>query len=300
MAMICVDVLIPHYNDFEGLLRSLKSVSQQTWHGKFRLIVCDDGSTQETLQLVRSHIATRTDGIILLENKINLGRPATRNILLKSIQSEYVAWLDAGDEWYPSKIEEQFQAVYRAKFKYAGKLTWVTCNYDWQWIGKKKRLRKQNVEGDQTQKLMIGQELRSYLWTLLGTADSFKCLGEFDEQLPRLQDLDYFIRFVAKGGRIISPPTERSLCVYHKSDIGRNAVEIHRCYSRIYHKHQYLYKKYSGKFNRMRRYEIKRHAARFAESNGDLFKKMYYIAGAFLIKPLYFIWQIYKNKGLKL
>ena len=53
---------------------------------------------------------------------------------------------------------------------------------------------------------MLGRRLRAYLWTLLGTARAFKAAGRFDERLPRLQDLDYFLRFIAAGGTLVVPP----------------------------------------------------------------------------------------------
>jgi len=297
--MVKVDVLIPHYNDSEGLQLSLQSINEQTWKGDFRIVICDDGSEPECLEEVKT-IAQQDTRIELLENEVNLGRPKTRNRLMDVIESEYVAWLDAGDEWYPEKIQEQFYAIYRAQYRYEEKNVWVTCNYDWQWVGKRKRKRIQNTDGEQLKKIMVGSDLRSYLWTILGTAESFKSVGPFDENLPRLQDLDYFMRFVAKGGVLVSPLTSRSLCVYHKSDIGRNAREIRHCYYYIYNKQLHLYSRYSKKFRKNRRYNIELHAARFAESNKDSFLKVNYVVKAVFVNPIGFLYRLYKNRGLKL
>ena len=72
--------------------------------------------------------------------------------------------------------------------------------------------------------LLIGTDLRAYLWTLLSRADTLRNVGWFDERLPRLQDLDFFLRFALKGGRIVAPETNEALCIYHKTDLGRSAT----------------------------------------------------------------------------
>ncbi len=297
--MTTVDILIPHYNDIVGLKLSIESINTQTWKGKFRIVVCDDGSEKENLAEVQK-LALTDNRIVLKVNEENKGRPYTRNVLLDLIESKYVTWLDAGDEWYADKISQQFKAYYRSQFKYEEDHIWVTCNYDWQWIGKKRSIRYQNIKGDQVKSLMIGAELRSYLWTLFGTADAFRSVGKFDESLPRLQDLDYFIRFSAKGGRIINSFEDKPLCVYHKSDIGRDAKEIRSCYYHIYHKHAHLYNKYSTTFRKNRKFEIERHTARFAASNNDLLLKYQYVLKSFLIDPIGFVFRIVKMRGIKL
>ena len=289
--MVKVDVLMPHYNDLPGLRMSLDSIACQDWKGDFRVVVCDDGSTEENYLKAVKVLDDYHGETVLIKNEQNLGRPKTRNVLLNNIKSEYVAWLDAGDEWYPEKTRLQFDAIYRSMVRYDNKHIWVTCSYDWKWIGGRARLLKQNINGDQVKSLMMGKDLRAYLWTLLAPADAFKWLGEFDEKLPRLQDLDYFLRFASQGGQIITAGTTEPLCVYHKSDIGRNGVEVKNCFFYIYNKHKYLYYKHSTKFRKNRRYDIYMHAARFLNSNGSRLERVKMHTKAFLTHPLRFIFR---------
>ncbi len=289
--MVTVDVLIPHYNDPEGLEMSLRSIAEQDWKGNFRVVVCDDGSKAESLKKVEQVLDTYDGEVVLIKSPVNLGRPKTRNILLDNIASEYVAWLDAGDEWYPTKIRLQFEAIYRSMVRYENKNVWVTCSYDWKWVGGRARTIQQNTKGDQVQSLMMGKDLRAYLWTLLAKAEAFKWLGKFDEELPRLQDLDYFLRFASQGGQIVTVGSPEPLCVYHKSDMGRNGVEVKNCFFYIYNKHKYLYSQYSTKFRKNRRYDIYMHAARFLDSNGDTFKKISMNVKAFLTHPTRYLFR---------
>lgn len=287
--MVKVDVLMPHYNDLVGLKMSLDSIAKQDWEGKFRVVICDDGSTNENYLEVEKELDLFDGETVLIRNEKNLGRPKTRNVLLENIESEYVAWLDAGDEWYPEKTRIQFDAIYRSMVRYSNSHIWVTCSYDWKWVGGRAKTIAQNISGDQVQSLMMGKELRAYLWTLLAPAEAFKWLGKFDDELLRLQDLDYFLRFTSQGGQIVTVGTSEPLCVYHKSDIGRNGIEVKNCFFHIYEKHKYLYAQYSPKFRKNRKYDIYMHSARFLESNGNRLEKIKMHAKAFFTHPLRYI-----------
>jgi hypothetical protein len=133
--------------------------------------------------------------------------------------------------------------------------------------------------------LLRGKDLRAYLWTVLGPTRSFRDVGWFDEKLPRLQDLDFFLRFLLKGGRLHLPDTAESLCVYHKSDIGRDAEQIRACHAHIFDKHRVLYTRYGPKFTRVQLYNMEIHAARFAASNGNAGRRRYHLWRAFRYRP---------------
>ena len=76
----------------------------------------------------------------MLRNPPNRGRPYTRNRLLDAVDGDFVAWLDAGDVWYPSKLERQFDHLSRLRFEGEDvDRLWITCHYDWQWEGQRNR-----------------------------------------------------------------------------------------------------------------------------------------------------------------
>jgi hypothetical protein len=137
--------------------------------------------------------------------------------------------------------------------------------------------------------LLVGSRLRAYLWTVLGTAQSFYDVGDFDECLPRMQDLDFFIRFLSQGGVISNVLDSAPLCAYHKTDVGRNAAEIRNCNMRIYDKHRTLYDRFGRGFKRKRLYEMERLAWRFAANNADRKLALYYMTRAFLAHPAFFL-----------
>jgi glycosyltransferase involved in cell wall biosynthesis len=291
-----LDVLIPHYNDSSALALSLESIESQTWAGSKRVIVVDDGSEHGELQKTEQVILQSSLNIELIKSPENLGRPKTRNKLLDAADAPFLAWLDAGDIWYKDKIQAQFNCLYDLVHKGDDVDThWVTCNYDWKWEGKRRRKVDQIARGDQLKELFIGDKLRAYLWTLLGTRKSFERAARFDERLLRLQDLDYFISFVRAGGRLVTPSNRNSLCCYFKSDIGRNAAEIRGCYSTIFNKHSAPLLGFGPKFTQRAKSKADFVASRFAKNNSEHGLAMVYKFYAFNSDPRYALFRLKKS-----
>lgn len=95
-------IIIPTYNRAEKLCRAIKSVEEQTFRD-FELIVCDDGSTDDTRSVVDS-FAGRMKVTYLWEK--NWGGPARpRNNGIHAAQGEWLCFLDADDWWYPEKLK---------------------------------------------------------------------------------------------------------------------------------------------------------------------------------------------------
>ena len=298
-----LDVLIPHYADPAGLEAALASIAAQDWladpANRLRVIVVDDGTPADAFAEVEAICARfRTDSgqALRLERLArNTGRPAARNRLLDLAGAPYLAWLDAGDVWYPGKLRAQFAEL--ARHKAAGadlSRIWVSCAYDWD-QGGGRMIRTQDVAGDQMAALLMGDRLRAYLWTFLGHAEAFARAGRFDLQLPRLQDLDYCLHFVRAGGRIVMAPTLQTethpaphpLCCYFKSAKGRDARQVAASHARILKKHAPCIRRYPRGFRARLRQKGPLLAARFARSNGAYGLAMRYILAAVLVSPVH-------------
>lgn len=308
--MTTLSILIPHYNDAEGLALTLRSIEAQTWRGDREIVVCDDGSRADQRAKLDEVLAATTERVILVENRVNRGRPYTRNVLLDNARGKYTTWCDAGDEYYPRKLELQLEAWFLARARrllppaegdavqppHLGPV-WITCASHWRWQGSPStKLIRQDVSGDQVNNLLLGS-LRGYLYTLLGTTQSFRDVGYFDLQLPRLQDLDFFLRFVSKGGRLLLPPTTEPLCIYHKSDVGRDGAEVLACNEYLFRKHAALLIARSRRYRRNRRFQQLQLAARFTHNNNDRRRTNLYLAQAALVSPMSFARWLFKSKG---
>src|SRR5690606_545531 len=109
-AGLSVTVGLPVYNDAARVPASVASVMNQTWQGEIRLLSVADGSTDSTPEVLEE-LANRYSNVTVIRHPANRGRAAARNTILRHADSEYLAWIDSDDEWYPEKLEKQFEAL---------------------------------------------------------------------------------------------------------------------------------------------------------------------------------------------
>jgi glycosyltransferase involved in cell wall biosynthesis len=102
---ILVSVLMPVYNMQNSVLDAVQSILQQS-HENFELLVYDDGSTDNTVEKISS---IKDPRLVLFKENINQGRPFARNFLLQKAKGKYIAWLDADDLAYPSRLYKQIE-----------------------------------------------------------------------------------------------------------------------------------------------------------------------------------------------
>lgn len=96
-----VSVVIPAYNAVDYLEDCLASVFSQRCYIPLEVIVVNDGSTDGTLEKLRtlSGLTCLTQG--------NLGPAAARNAGIRQAQGEFIAFLDADDLWPEDKLQKQ-------------------------------------------------------------------------------------------------------------------------------------------------------------------------------------------------
>jgi len=95
-----VSVIIPAFNAEAYLARAIHSVLVQTFRN-FELWVVDDGSTDSTMAVIESF----GDQIRVLRQQ-NRGQAAATNRAIRESTGEFVALLDADDEWLPGRLEQ--------------------------------------------------------------------------------------------------------------------------------------------------------------------------------------------------
>ncbi len=94
-------VIIPTYNRVDKLRRALESLAAQSFRD-FEVIVCDDGSTDGTAEMVEAFVGTLTVRYLWNENFGGPARPRNRGI--SEAKGNWVCFLDADDWWYPDKL----------------------------------------------------------------------------------------------------------------------------------------------------------------------------------------------------
>lgn len=200
-------VILPLYNKAPYIEKTLLSVLQQTYRG-FEIIVVDDGSTDNGTEIVKKvfsadylaahHLQLPLQGFQLLSQP-NQGVSTARNNGAKAAQENYLAFLDADDEWHPDYLAKMKQLI--EQFPDAG--LWASSYY----IVKngRNRLATVGVEKDFRQGIInyfqvYARTLCMPVWTgaAIVPKEIFEKEHGFKPQLKLGEDFDLWVRIAMK------------------------------------------------------------------------------------------------------
>ena len=175
-----VSVIIPTYNRASTIERAIDSVLKQTYV-EFELLIVDDGSTDNTEEIVRNIKDKRIKYI----KRDNGGAAAARNTGVQKACYDYIAFQDSDDYWYPTKLEKQMEML-------------IDNNADATFCKLKRHNYSKNEvvwpnikEGFVESKLFLESSLVS-TQTLVGKKEVFMKYP-FRENLPALEDFAFSI-----------------------------------------------------------------------------------------------------------
>lgn len=180
----CYSVIVPVFNYGRYLPQSLGSVLEQT-HPPAQVIVIDDGSTDDTPQVMARYAA---DSRVEYVRQPNMGIAVTQNRGLEMVRHPYVAFLDADDYWLPQKIAAQM-----AVLQQHADIDLVYTNIE-QFISPD-AVTPERWRIDDANRILAGICSSA---VLLRRAAAER-IGPFDTTLRRAQYLDWHARAVALG-----------------------------------------------------------------------------------------------------
>jgi len=114
-----ISCIIPVKNRGQLVLKAIESALRQDVSG-LEIVVVDDGSTDKSCEIIES---IKDDRIHLIHKK-NGGVSSARNRGIQEAKGEFIAFLDADDEWLPNKLEKQY-----ILHKKNPKLIWSSSGY---------------------------------------------------------------------------------------------------------------------------------------------------------------------------
>lgn len=104
-----ISVLMPTYNQGEFISRAITSLILQN-HEEWELIIVNDGSTDDTDDIVKEYIETDVR-IRYVKNKTNLGLGASLNIALDLSTSRYIAYLPSDDIFFRDHLSSLMSMI---------------------------------------------------------------------------------------------------------------------------------------------------------------------------------------------
>jgi glycosyltransferase involved in cell wall biosynthesis len=97
-----VDIILPTYNGARYLKRSIDSCLTQTYKN-VDLVIVDDGSTDETPEIIRSY---KDERIKYIRHRKNAGLPNALNTGFANSHGDYLTWTSDDNQYLPTAIEE--------------------------------------------------------------------------------------------------------------------------------------------------------------------------------------------------
>ena len=183
-----ISVIIPTYNRARPVRRAIDSALKQNYEA-LEVIVVDDGSTDDTLELLQAF----HDEIKVVALEENHGVSHARNRGIEAARGEWLAFLDSDDRWHLDKLE--MQATFHDHYP---ELRISQCDEIWIRNGARVNpMRKHAKLGGQIFLQCLPRCIVSPSAVMMHRS-VFHDVGLFDENLPACEDYDLWLRIAKR------------------------------------------------------------------------------------------------------
>lgn len=196
-------VIMPTWNRCETLPRAIDSVLAQSLP-PLELVICDDGSTDDTAAMLRERYAQALDDgrirFLALEHR---GVSAARNAGLREAKGDWIAYLDSDNLWHTDYLLMMAAAVVRNRHR----RTAYACEHVHDLVHQRDFIRWLPFNWP---RLLMDNYIDINIFA--HRRDVYEELGGFDEPLGRLEDWELILRYTR-----IYPPQfiQTVLCDYY-------------------------------------------------------------------------------------
>ena len=182
-----ISVIIPTYNRAQRLKKAIDSVLAQS-HRNFELILVDDGSDDNTAELIDKYNAD-----IVYIRQENRGPAAARNRGIEKAHHNLLAFLDSDDWFAENKLETQIEAMDQNP-------SYLISHTDEIWY-RNGQLLNQKLKHKKNSGDIFGQSLELCavgMSTIMIRKEIFERYGLFDEEYPCCEDYEFWLRISAE------------------------------------------------------------------------------------------------------
>ena len=206
-----VSIVMPTYNRGENLLQTIPKILNQTYEN-FELIVVDDGSTDNTSEVMGVFSDERIKYIKLEENS---GQSKARNVGIENATYNFIAFADSDDFWTEKKLEVQM-----SRFLKESESGFCYCAYTYHDENDKEltvprkniaRVRKEGyIYPELLRRNMVGTP------SLIVKKECIATVGGFNEEIDCLEDWEFVLRLARNYQASFCP--EELFDVFEKTD----------------------------------------------------------------------------------
>lgn len=192
-----VTVVIPAYNQAQYLTEAVDSVLSQSYQ-KFELVVVDDGSTDDTPDVISSYGDT-----IRSVRQENQGLAGARNTGIIEARGELIGLLDSDDAWEPNYLRKMISLADRFPESHVFFCSVLYVN------GEGRELPQQPMIPIPSPEDMYSRMLRSNFLipsTIFMRREAVIRAGLFDPNFRRLQDWELWLRMLRDGMKFVGIP----------------------------------------------------------------------------------------------
>ncbi len=195
-----ISVIMSVYNGQEFLRESIESIVNQTFTN-IEFIIIDDGSRDNSLKIIEEY-QSKDSRIKIINNKKNIGLPASLNKGLKIAKGKYIARQDADDVSHSDRLEKQYEFLEKREDVH---LVGTNC-------------KKVDINGSVIYEDTKFSNISDYANVLLrpraifphGTAfmrkEIVRALGGYNENFYYSQDGELWLRFIKNNYKIVVLP----------------------------------------------------------------------------------------------
>lgn len=271
-------IIVPTYNRAYLIEKTILSVIRQGFID-WELIIIDDGSTDNTNELVRKF----TDSRIIYNWQKNTERSIARNNGINMAKGKYVCFLDSDDQWRDNHLQVLYNAIQKSNNAIALFFTGMT----WNFTDRKQDVLFDTPEGKNLVEYVITNQIAPSTCCIQSTIlQSFK----FNPSLTINEDVELFARIAARYPIIRVPVITVDFIVHDQNTkaLNKNYVSPQIHAMEVIFNHPLLKNKISETFKRERflnlRHQLINHyqaTGEFGKMNREIIRFLFLYPGHF-------------------
>jgi len=224
-----VSIIVPTYNRSHLIGEAIQSVIDQSYEN-WELIIVDDGSTDDTRKRVEEFKDDRIR-YYFIEHSGIIGN--VRNVGLRYVRGDYIAFLDSDDIWLPNKLDYQLSLL--KKYPHTSFV-----------FGHGEHFGKEATPTPELEKLFVGNVFLPFLFeerfifympTFLFQKEVLNKVTTLDESLIYTDDVDFFLRIAYPFVGIFSNAIIARIRKQEKSHSQSNELDAYDEYLVMLEKH---------------------------------------------------------------